>query len=91
MLNKQKDAASKKKTKKRKKKKKETKKKKRKKKKKKKKKSPGTHWACYIDSFYFDPFGLQPPKNILFIKRYNTSQYQKKISVLCGYFCLFFH
>ena len=51
---------------------------------------PGTHWVCYVDSFNFDPFGLPPPENILFIKRYNTSQYQKKISVLCGYFCLFF-
>ena len=39
---------------------------------------PGTHWACYVDSFYFDPFGLPPPENILFIKRYNTLQYQKK-------------
>ena len=38
----------------------------------------GTHWVCYVDSFYFDPFGLPPPENILFIKRYNTSQYQKK-------------
>ena len=45
---------------------------------------PGTHWVCYVDSFYFDPFGLPPPENILFIKRYNTSQFQKKISVLCG-------
>ena len=51
---------------------------------------PGTHWACYVDSFYFDPFGLSPLENILFIKRYNTLQYQKKISVLCGYFCPFF-
>ena len=51
---------------------------------------PGTHWACYVDYFYFDPFGLPPPGNIHFIKRYNTLQYQKKISVLCGYFCLFF-
>ena len=25
---------------------------------------PGTHWACYVDSFYFDPFGLPPPENI---------------------------
>ena len=49
-----------------------------------------THWACYVDSFYFVPFGLPPPENILFIKRYNTLQYQEKISVLCGYFCLFF-
>ena len=39
---------------------------------------PATHWACYVDSFYFDPFGLPPPENILFIKRYNTLQYQKK-------------
>ena len=39
---------------------------------------PGTHWVCYVDSFYFDPFGLPPPVNILFIKRYNTSQYQKR-------------
>ena len=50
----------------------------------------GTHWVCYVDSFYFDPFGLPPLENILFIKRYNISQYQEKISVLCGYFCLFF-
>ena len=27
---------------------------------------PGTHWVCYVDSFYFDPFGLPPPENILF-------------------------
>ena len=27
---------------------------------------PGTHWACYVDCFYFDPFGLPPPENILF-------------------------
>ena len=39
---------------------------------------PGTHWACYVDSFYFDPFGLPPPENILFIKRYNTLQYQER-------------
>ena len=52
---------------------------------------PGTHWVCYVDPFYFDPFGLPPPENILSIKRNNTSQYQKKkISILCGYFCLFF-
>ena len=51
---------------------------------------PGTHWACYVESFYFDPFRLPPPENIPFNKRYNTLQYQKKISVLCDYFCLFF-
>ena len=32
---------------------------------------PGTHWACYVDSFYFNPFGLPLPENILFIKRYS--------------------
>ena len=26
---------------------------------------PGTHWVCYVDSFYFDPFGLPPPENII--------------------------
>ena len=39
---------------------------------------PGTHWVCNVDSFYFDPFGLSPPENIIFINRYNTLQYQKK-------------
>ena len=33
---------------------------------------PGTHWVCNVDSFYFDPFGLPPPENILFI---NLIQY----------------
>ena len=32
---------------------------------------PGTQWACYVDSFYFDPFGLPPPENIF----YQTIQY----------------
>ena len=51
---------------------------------------PGTNWVCYVDSFYFDLFGLPSPKKYSFIKRYNTLQYQKRISVLCGYFCLLF-
>ena len=29
---------------------------------------PGRHWVCYVDSFYFDPFGLPPPENILFYR-----------------------
>ena len=28
---------------------------------------PETHWTCYVDSFYFDPFGLPPPENIFFL------------------------
>ena len=51
---------------------------------------PGIHWACYVDSFYFDPCGLPPPKKNYF---YQTIQYftisKKKISVLCSFFCLF--
>ena len=35
---------------------------------------PVTHWVYYLDSFYFGPFGLPTPENILFIKRYNTSR-----------------
>lgn len=50
----------------------------------------GTHWVCYIESNYFDPFGLPPPNDLHFIKQYNTLQYQEKKSVLCGYFCLYF-
>ena len=50
---------------------------------------PGTHWACYVDSFFIlIPLDYHCPK-IFFIKRYNTFQYQEKISVLCCYFCLF--
>ena len=35
---------------------------------------PGTHWVCYVDSFYFDPFGLPPPESILFIKYFTISK-----------------
>ena len=53
---------------------------------------PGTHWACYVDSFYFDPFGLPPPEKIFFLSNatilYNT---KKKISVLGCFLPLNFH
>ena len=52
---------------------------------------PGTHWACYVDSFHFDPFGLPPPENILFIKRYNILQYQKRYLFFVVTFVFFFH
>ena len=54
---------------------------------------PGKQWACYVDSFYFDPFGLPPPENILFIERYNTPQYQQKKKDICSLWLLssFFH
>ena len=53
---------------------------------------PGTHWVCYYNNYYFDPFGMPPPlevkKYILDIK-YNNIQYQGIKSVLCGYYCLY--
>ena len=51
---------------------------------------PGIHWTCYINSMYFDSFGLPPPENLNFIKRYNILQYQDPKSVLCGNYCLSF-
>ena len=24
----------------------------------------GTHWVCYYNNFYFDSYGVKPPKNI---------------------------
>ena len=56
-------------------------------------KGPGTHWISYFNNYYFDPFGLLPPKELIrYIPslKYSTIQYQDKLSLLCGYFCLFF-
>lgn len=64
----------------------------------------GTHWTCLIltktHSIYFDSFGFSLPNDILrFIHRYNknckiiyaNSQIQAYRSVLCGYYCFYFH
>lgn len=64
---------------------------------------PGTHFACYFNSpgsrfvDYFDSYGAVPPKNIeKYLKGsgkpigWNTSQYQPIVSVLCGYYCIYF-
>ena len=52
---------------------------------------PGTHWVCYVDSFYFDPFGLPPPEKYSF---YQTIQYftisKKAIRYLWLLFSFFF-
>ena len=54
---------------------------------------PGTHWVCYYNNYYFDPFGMPPSievvKHIKDIK-YNDTQYYDTKSVLCGYYCLYF-
>lgn len=61
----------------------------------------GTHWTCYIkkidEVFYFDSFGKLPPPLEL-IKYlgsdckifYNSQQYQKFDTVICGHLCLCF-
>ena len=51
---------------------------------------PGTHWSCYVDSFYFDPYGIPPPENIPFSKRYNTLQLKKRYLFFVVTFVFFF-
>lgn len=59
----------------------------------------GTHWvACHVnrnEKYYFDSFGLPPPKEIIsFLGQhensiiYNTSQIQDMTEVICGHLCL---
>ena len=59
----------------------------------------GTHWVCYVDSFFFlIPLDYQDPKIFFLsndailhnIKKKKKKKKKKKIFVLCGYFCLFF-
>lgn len=64
----------------------------------------GTHWTAFIIkkdiTIYFDSYGVPPPNILLnFIHRFNKSskiiysidQIQHYKSVLCGYYCLYFH
>ena len=54
---------------------------------------PGTHWICYYNNYYFDPFGMSPLLEVKkYIKdiKYNDIQYQDTKSLLCGYYCLYF-
>ena len=53
----------------------------------------GSHWVCYFNDYYFDPFGMPPPTEVIkYINgiQYSTIQYQDTKSVLCGYYCLYF-
>lgn len=59
----------------------------------------GTHWTAYRSNpgpcaFYFDSFGLRPPKEVtryLKGKRiiFNRKRIQQPGEVLCGQYCLF--
>src|SRR5436190_8103630 len=60
---------------------------------------PGTHWVAVKKRgnkiLYFDPFGIQPPKEVLkyykhFTIYYTTAQVQKLNSTICGQLCLRF-
>ena len=61
---------------------------------------PGNHWTSFnvkphiIE--YFDSFGLRPPEELkMFANKlgvnyvYNSSHYQIMLSVLCGYYCIY--
>ena len=53
----------------------------------------GTHWVCYYNNYYFDPFGMPPATEVVkYISniQYNNIHYQDTKSVLCGYYCLYF-
>jgi len=57
----------------------------------------GTHWCSLFtkngESFYFDPFGIQPPLEIVnYCKEpglYSTFEIQKPSDVICGHFCIY--
>ena len=59
----------------------------------------GTHWVCWYknkpegDNFYFDSFGVQPPKELIEYFSspilYNTEKIQPDGEVVCGHLCLF--
>ena len=62
---------------------------------------PGTHWVCYrnIDKQreYFDSFGLKMPKEVANYLNtsnkqifYSGDEIQERLSVLCGYWCLYY-
>lgn len=61
----------------------------------------GTHWTAYMVSkripynFYFDSFGMPPPKEVeRFLDSngkkllYNSSQIQNITSAACGWYCI---
>jgi len=64
--------------------------------------NPGTHWtSLFVNNgscFYFDPFGLRPPHEIVqymdnkpdVVDRYfNTFPIQSPDEVTCGHYCIY--
>ena len=53
----------------------------------------GTHWVCYNNNYYFDPFGMPPTVEVVrYIKgiQYNDIQYQTlKVLFLDIIVCIF--
>ena len=58
----------------------------------------GTHWTSLFvtenDSYYFDSFGLPPPKEVTHYcpnnsRYYNTFKIQKPEEVICGHYCIY--
>jgi hypothetical protein len=57
----------------------------------------GTHWVCYYNNFYFDSYGVKPPKNIeRQLKQhsiqpliYSTFKIQRNDNK-CASYCLYF-
>ena len=48
----------------------------------------GTHWTLLIDGFYFDPFGVSPPREVK-CDLYSTYQIQKVNESYCAAYCLY--
>ena len=62
---------------------------------------PSTHWVVMNIKTniveYFDSFVLNCPMEVIYLSNklrlnyiYNSTQYQNLVSVLCGYYCLFY-
>ena len=58
----------------------------------------GSHWVCWYrndndNKFYFDSFGVQPPKELteylISPIYYNTERIQPDGEVVCGHLCLY--
>jgi hypothetical protein len=58
----------------------------------------GTHWTSLFvaenSSYYFDSFGLPPPKEVINYcpnnnRFYNTFKIQKPEEVICGHYCIY--
>ena len=48
----------------------------------------GTHWTLLIDGFYFDAFGVSPPREVK-CDLYSTYQIQKVNESYCAAYCLY--